>query len=238
LVKRYLNSLARYTLSPFLYCLYGTGDISQAFCRASAVYGGIFILDRNISEIHVENNICTEIVTQGTAIRTKFVVSNSNHMYTFIESEESAVSRCICFTDRSLVMDYNFINVIVPPDTIGNKYSINLCQVDTSLKVVPPGKFLVYITSRFTDSTKQIYSLLLELLFKTDPNSNEDKPNLLNVSYFTEYRRKKSANTPRNVFIVDDPDESLTFDSAMENAKSIFHQLYPNETFFPEVEEQ
>lgn len=31
--KRFLNSLGRYGKTPFLFSLYGSGDITQAFCR-------------------------------------------------------------------------------------------------------------------------------------------------------------------------------------------------------------
>lgn len=31
--KRFLESLGRFGKTPFLYAMYGSGDISQAFCR-------------------------------------------------------------------------------------------------------------------------------------------------------------------------------------------------------------
>lgn len=32
-VKRFLNSLGRFGKTPFLYSMYGSGEIPQAFCR-------------------------------------------------------------------------------------------------------------------------------------------------------------------------------------------------------------
>jgi len=37
--------------------------------------------------------------------------------------------------------------------------------------------------------------------------------------------------------MVNDPDESTTFDSALENAKEIFQKLYPDLPFLPEQQE-
>ncbi|KAJ9109768.1 hypothetical protein QFC19_001998 [Naganishia cerealis] len=44
-MNRYFRSIGRYGPSPFLVAQYGgVGEITQAFCRASAVYGGMYIL--------------------------------------------------------------------------------------------------------------------------------------------------------------------------------------------------
>ncbi|KAG6890766.1 hypothetical protein C0992_012739 [Termitomyces sp. T32_za158] len=51
-IRRYLRSIGRYGPSPFLVGHYGgTGEISQGFCRASAVSGGVYILGRRITSI-------------------------------------------------------------------------------------------------------------------------------------------------------------------------------------------
>lgn len=50
-VKKFLQSLGRYGNSPFLFPMYGCGEIPQCFCRLSAVFGGIYCLKRPITEI-------------------------------------------------------------------------------------------------------------------------------------------------------------------------------------------
>lgn len=48
-MRHYVRSIGRYGPSPFLVGHYGgIGDISQGFCRASAVNGGVYILGRPI----------------------------------------------------------------------------------------------------------------------------------------------------------------------------------------------
>lgn len=42
-IQLYANSLLRYSKSPYLYPLYGLGELPQAFARLSAVYGGKYI---------------------------------------------------------------------------------------------------------------------------------------------------------------------------------------------------
>ena len=43
-IKLYSDSLARYGKSPYLYPLYGLGELPQGFARLSAIYGGTYML--------------------------------------------------------------------------------------------------------------------------------------------------------------------------------------------------
>jgi RAB protein geranylgeranyltransferase component A len=38
--KKFLSSLGRFGPTPFLWSMYGTGELPQAFCRLCAVFGG------------------------------------------------------------------------------------------------------------------------------------------------------------------------------------------------------
>ena len=53
-IKLYAESLARYGKSPYLYPLYGLGELPQGFARLSAIYGGTYMLDKPIDEIVME----------------------------------------------------------------------------------------------------------------------------------------------------------------------------------------
>lgn len=50
-IKLYSDSLARYGKSPYLYPMYGLGELPQGFARLSAIYGGTYMLDKPIDEI-------------------------------------------------------------------------------------------------------------------------------------------------------------------------------------------
>ena len=41
--------------SPYLYPLYGLGELPQGFARLSAIYGGTYMLDKPVDEIVMEN---------------------------------------------------------------------------------------------------------------------------------------------------------------------------------------
>jgi Rab GDP dissociation inhibitor len=49
-IKLYGNSVARYGKSPYIYPLYGLGELPQGFARLSAIYGGTYMLNTQIDE--------------------------------------------------------------------------------------------------------------------------------------------------------------------------------------------
>lgn len=50
-IDLYTQSLSRFGQSPFIYPLYGLGDLPQAFSRVAAVWGGIYMLNTPVTEI-------------------------------------------------------------------------------------------------------------------------------------------------------------------------------------------
>ncbi|CRK98236.1 CLUMA_CG011599, isoform A [Clunio marinus] len=56
-IRTYLSSIGRYGNTPFLFPMYGCGEIPQCFCRLCAVFGGVYCLGRPITDVKtVESN--------------------------------------------------------------------------------------------------------------------------------------------------------------------------------------
>ncbi|CAG5122964.1 unnamed protein product, partial [Candidula unifasciata] len=65
----FLRSLGRYGNTAFLYPLYGTGELPQAFARLSAVFGGVYCLQ--VSPTHIvadSDNTCCGIITSNNQL--------------------------------------------------------------------------------------------------------------------------------------------------------------------------
>lgn len=54
--KKFLSSLGRYGNTPFLFPMYGCGEIPQCFCRLCAVFGGVYCLKRSIKQIYFDDD--------------------------------------------------------------------------------------------------------------------------------------------------------------------------------------
>eukprot|EP00003_Mantamonas_plastica_P009561 TRINITY_DN1892_c0_g2_i1.p1 TRINITY_DN1892_c0_g2~~TRINITY_DN1892_c0_g2_i1.p1 ORF type:complete len:407 (-),score=110.23 TRINITY_DN1892_c0_g2_i1:96-1316(-) len=149
LMARYLQSLGRYGKTAFLFNLYGTSEFPQAFCRVCAVYQGIYVLDRPIHHLVVDetDNAVTHVIdAQGNKLRCKNLVVSPDYVaplsHTSLdESRESGgVSRAICITDYSLRTSTNNLNLVVPPNTAGNEATVHVVQYNYESSMVPPGK--------------------------------------------------------------------------------------------------
>lgn len=53
-IRLYVNSMARYGKSPYIYPLYGLGELPQGFARLSAIYGGTYMLNTDVDEVIYE----------------------------------------------------------------------------------------------------------------------------------------------------------------------------------------
>jgi len=84
----YAESLARYGSSPYLYPLYGLGELPQGFARLSAIYGGTYMLHRPISNVEYgEDGKVTAICAPDPddpeqkvkAVKTKMVIADPSY---------------------------------------------------------------------------------------------------------------------------------------------------------------
>ena len=67
---KFVTSLGRFGgATPFLWSMYGAGEMPQAFCRLCAVFGGTYFLGRRIDGIVVSGEgdvkVCKAIIAQG-----------------------------------------------------------------------------------------------------------------------------------------------------------------------------
>jgi Rab proteins geranylgeranyltransferase component A len=52
--KKFLNSVARFGDSPFLFSLYGVGELPQSFCRLASVFGAVYHLKLTLDSFCVD----------------------------------------------------------------------------------------------------------------------------------------------------------------------------------------
>ena len=118
-LRRYLRSSGRYGKSPFLVGHYGSlGEISQGFCRAAAVTGAAYILDRKIITIsYAESQYtiqlldfpepisCKVIISSSSTIIPTGLLSRARNMHSTSDFSPHAVARAVVVIDRPLSFD-------------------------------------------------------------------------------------------------------------------------------------
>uniref|UniRef100_A0A8C8XTS9 RAE1/2 domain-containing protein n=1 Tax=Panthera leo TaxID=9689 RepID=A0A8C8XTS9_PANLE len=106
--KNFLHCLGRYGNTPFLFPLYGQGELPQCFCRMCAVFGGIYCLRHSVQCLVVdkESRKCKAVIDQfGQRIISKhFLVEDSYFSEnTCSHVQYRQISRSVLITDRSVL---------------------------------------------------------------------------------------------------------------------------------------
>ncbi|GES89562.1 rab proteins geranylgeranyltransferase component A 1 [Rhizophagus clarus] len=218
--QRYLKSLGRYGNAAFLVALYGAGsEISQGFCRISAVFGGIYMLKHSVKHLLIDE-------------------SSNNFTGLIDENEEcEQISRAIVIIDRYIHEESDATLTIFPPDSVGNEYPISVFQFSEGTRTCPKDKYVLYMSTKASGkSAKEDLHKALEKLVDV---SNDDAS--LSSPLFALFYRHKFRNTtlssllPNNIIVTNDPDSSLDFETATIQAKQLFEKMCPNEEFLPVV---
>jgi len=192
LIKDYIKSVGRYGATPFLYPLYGTSELSQAYCRLCAVNNGVYVLRRTVKDyvINKETNKLDGIIcTAGQSLNTKFLITDFDSLPAFQEAVKNkyrGLLRCVCVVNKSISpSNLRNVLVIIPPNTtpFNNPNSIYLFQFDRSMFVCPTGQYLIHITTPSSQvnggktASKEALSSVVEFFFgKSEENLEESKP--------------------------------------------------------------
>eukprot|EP01121_Diplochlamys_sp_Union-15-3_P014692 TRINITY_DN471_c0_g4_i1.p1 TRINITY_DN471_c0_g4~~TRINITY_DN471_c0_g4_i1.p1 ORF type:complete len:447 (+),score=81.25 TRINITY_DN471_c0_g4_i1:61-1401(+) len=149
-VKLYGESLAHYGKSPYLYPLYGLGDLPQAFARLSAIYGGTYMLNKPIEEIVYDSNgqVCG-VKSEGKIAKTKNVIGDPSYFPSKVKKVGQIV-RCICILSHPIQgsNDAASCQIIIPQNQVGRKHDIYISCVSFAHNVAPKGKYIVLVSTQ------------------------------------------------------------------------------------------
>ena len=70
----------RYGKSPYIYPLYGLGELPEGFARLSAIYGGTYMLNKPVEKINVNKETgLIEITSEGETAKAKKVIADPSY---------------------------------------------------------------------------------------------------------------------------------------------------------------
>lgn len=129
----YTSSMARWGKSPYLYPLYGLGELPQAFARLSAIYGGTYMLDKQVDEIVLGDDGKFVGVRSGDEIaKAKQVIGDPSYFGAGTVAsgsgkmrvvEEHKVVRAICILKHPIpgTDDADSTQIIIPQNQVGRR---------------------------------------------------------------------------------------------------------------------
>lgn len=166
-VKLYSESLARYGKSPYLYPLYGLGELPQAFARLSAIYGGTYMLDKPIDEILFDEN------GKAIGIRSGEEKAYCSQIYcdpSYVPDKVEKVGqvmRCICLMNHPIpnTKDSLSTQIIIPQNQVKRKSDIYISLVSYTHQVAAKGWFTAMVSTTVETSNPEAELIpALELL--------------------------------------------------------------------------
>lgn len=123
----YTSSMARYGKSPYIYPLYGLGELPQGFARLSAIYGGTYMLDKQIDEVIVdeETKKFVGIRSGDETVKADMLIGDPSYFRGSGRTRETAlVVRAICILKHPIPNTDNSdsVQLIIPQNQVNRKH--------------------------------------------------------------------------------------------------------------------
>jgi len=151
-MELYANSVARYGgKSPYIYPLYGLGELPQAFARLSAIYGGTYMLNKPFEGVvYDDNGVCIGVKSEGEVAKCKFIVADPTYFPDKVKKVGQVV-RAVCILSHPIPDTNNAeaCQIIIPQRQVKppRKHDIYISCISTSHKVAPQGKWVVIVST-------------------------------------------------------------------------------------------
>jgi len=230
-IQLYETSLGMYqggTVSPFVYPVYGLGELPQAFARLAAVHGGTYMLGTPLSDIHFDDDGQFTGITiskdaqpdvAGRTAKAKFVVGDPSYFPDKC-GKIGDVVRTIVFMDHPIeqTKGAQSSQIIIPCTACvpPRKHDIFLLQLSEVHKVVPAGMYVAIIST----------------VAETEDPESELRPGIALCGKLLEsftsvspmYAPKDDGRTSR-AFISDSYDSSSHFEATAKNILDLFERI-------------
>ncbi|XP_064589978.1 rab GDP dissociation inhibitor beta [Zonotrichia leucophrys gambelii] len=240
-IKLYSESLARYGKSPYLYPLYGLGELPQGFARLSAIYGGTYMLNKPIEEIVIENGKVVGVKSEGEVARCKQLICDPSYVSDRV-TKVGQVIRVICILSHPIknTNDANSCQIIIPQNQVNRKSDIYVCMISSAHNVAAQGSTSHPAPLGPRDPEKPTQPN------PTKPNPtkpNPTKPNQTNQGCFPLSRfvsisdlfAPTDPGTESQIFISRTYDATTHFETTCDDIKDIYKRMMGSEFDFEEM---
>jgi len=221
----YTSSMARYGKSPYIYPLYGLGELPQAFARLSAIYGGTYMLDKPIDEIVTDGDGKFVGVRSGSeTVKAKQVIGDPSYFVSGSEGgkirvvENGKVIRAICILKHPIpgTDDADSVQIIIPQNQVNRRHDIYIAKVSSTHNVC----------------AKNIYVAIVSTIVETDRPEQEILPGLQLLGPIHEkFVTVSTLYTPisdgraDNIFITRSYDATSHFETVVDDVHDVWKRV-------------
>ncbi|VDP11060.1 unnamed protein product [Soboliphyme baturini] len=147
-IKLYSASLSRYGKSPYLYPVYGLGELPQGFARLSAIYGGTYMLDKPVDEIVMENGRVVGVRSGNEVAKCKQVYCDPSYAPSCCKKMGQVV-RAICLMNHAIpsTNDAKSCQVIIPQKQVNRHNDIYISVVSYTNMVAAKNWYIAIVST-------------------------------------------------------------------------------------------
>uniref|UniRef100_A0A4W4HPY7 Rab GDP dissociation inhibitor n=1 Tax=Electrophorus electricus TaxID=8005 RepID=A0A4W4HPY7_ELEEL len=227
-VKLYSESLARYGKSPYLYPLYGLGELPQGFARLSAIFGGTYMLNKSVEEIIIENGKVVGVKSEGEIARCKQLICDPSYVMDRAKVVGKVI-RAICILSHPIksTSDANSCQIIIPQNQVNRKHDIYVCMISYAHNVAAQGKYIaIASTTVETNDPEKEIKPALDLL----------EPIEQKFVSISDLYAPTDLGAESQVFISRSYDATTHFETTCDDIKDIYKRMTGTDFDFAEME--
>ena len=223
-VVLYCQSVARYGKSPYLYPLYGLGELPQGFSRLSAIYGGTFMLSTKVEQVlydeaGVFQGVKLSLDGEEHVVKAPQVIADPTYFPEKVSSSEKVI-RTISIVDQlPLKNGETSAQIILTGKETGRKNDIYIALIGSEHKVAPQGKNIAIVSS-IIEGDKPPH-IQLESAFKLLGIKAFDRTFMGLSDLFAPIED----GSKDNVYISKSYDATSHFESVTEDVKDIYFRV-------------
>ncbi|XP_030275232.1 rab GDP dissociation inhibitor beta [Sparus aurata] len=147
-IKLYSESLSRHKASPYIYPVYGLGELPQGFARLSAEYGGTFLLNRAVDEIVMDNGKVKAVKSDGKLFQCKQLICDPSYVPNRVR-KVGRVIRVICLLNHPVknTHEAKSCQIIIPQAQLNRKSDIYISVVSYAHNVATDGVYIATVSA-------------------------------------------------------------------------------------------
>lgn len=151
-IVMYLHSVARYGKSPYIYPLYGLGELPQAFARMSAVHGGTYMLGKRVDglEYDASSGAVTGVRSGSEVAKAPIVIGDPTYFGADkVRKTGQRVVRALCILDHPVPNTDNLdsLQVIIPQNQVSRQHDVYIAVLSSAHLVSSPGHYVAIVST-------------------------------------------------------------------------------------------
>ncbi|AQK93743.1 Guanosine nucleotide diphosphate dissociation inhibitor 2 [Zea mays] len=213
------ESLARFQGgSPYIYPLYGLGELPQGFARLSAVYGGTYMLNKPECKVEfdMEGKVCG-VTSEGETAKCKKVVCDPSYLPNKVR-KIGRVVRAIAIMSHPIpnTNESHSVQIILPQKQLGRRSDMYVFCCSYTHNVAPRGKFIAFVSAEAeTDNPQSELKPGIDLLGSVDE------------ILYDIYDRYEPVNEPSldNCFVTTSYDATTHFETTVTDVLNMYTMI-------------